>query len=75
MKFPTDSGQWESGVNSDSVETHRWLTERVARIHAEVKARYGSPRMHAEVADRGHDCCVNAVARVVREAGIAAKSK
>lgn len=75
MKFPTDSGQWESGVNSDSEETHQWLTEQVARIHAEVKARYGSPRMHAEVVDRGHDCCVNAVARVVREAGIAAKSK
>ena len=31
--------------------------------------------MHAELADRGHDCCVNTVARVMREAGIAAKTK
>ena len=31
--------------------------------------------MHAELADRSHDCCVNTVARVMREAGIAAKTK
>src|SRR3954470_10125665 len=43
-------------------------------IHAEVKARYGSPRIHAELVARGHDCCVNTVAKVMREAGIAAKT-
>ena len=51
------------------------LAVEVEAIHAEVKGRYGSPRMHAELADRGHDCCVNTVARVMREAGIAAKTK
>ncbi|MCE9564578.1 MAG: hypothetical protein K8U57_21295 [Planctomycetes bacterium] len=25
--------------------------------------------------DRGHDCCVNTVARIMREAGIASKTK
>ena len=30
--------------------------------------------MRAELVDRGHACCVNAVARVAREAGIAAKT-
>jgi putative transposase len=51
------------------------LTEQVAAIHAEVEGRYGSPRIHAELVDRGHECCVNTVARIMREAGIAAKTK
>jgi putative transposase len=51
------------------------LTAEVRAIHAEVKARYGSPRMHAELVARGHGCCENTVARVMREAGIAAKTK
>ena len=51
------------------------LAEQVAAIHAEVKGRYGSPRVHAELVARGTPCCVNTVARVTREAGIAAKTK
>ena len=46
----------------------------IRAIHAEFKARYGSPRVHAELAARGHDCCVNTVARVMQENGIAAKT-
>ena len=47
----------------------------IRSAHGEAKARYGSPRIHAELEARGHDCCVNTVARVMREAGIAAKTK
>jgi putative transposase len=50
------------------------LATAVHDIHARVKQRYGSPRMHAEVVDQGHECCVNTVARVMREAGIRARS-
>ena len=50
------------------------LAEQVAVIHAGVKACYGSPRMHAELVGRGHECCVNTVARVMRKAGAAAKT-
>ena len=46
----------------------------IRAVHAEVKARYGSPRIHAELVARGHDCCVNTVAKLMREAGIAAKT-
>jgi len=66
---------WRSRVPSATETRREGLTEQVTRIHAEVKARYGSPRMQAELVDRGHDCCVNTVARVMREAGIAAKTK
>ena len=51
------------------------LTEEVKEIHAQVKGRYGSPRIHAELVARGNTCCVNFVARVMRAAGIAAKTK
>jgi putative transposase len=50
------------------------LTVQIAAIHAQVKARYGSPRIHAELAARGHGCCVNTVARLMRAAGIRAKT-
>jgi putative transposase len=47
----------------------------VKQIHEDVKGRYGSPRIHAELVARGRVCCVNFVAKLMREAGIAAKTK
>jgi len=57
-----------------SVGEHRrqGLTERVRAIHREVKGRYGSPRMHAELVARGETCCVNSVAKLMQRAGISA---
>jgi transposase InsO family protein len=66
---------WRSREASAAEERREELTEEVKEIHAEVKARYGSPRIHAELVGRGHTCSVNFVARVMREAGIAAKTK
>jgi len=66
---------WRSREPSGTDVRREQLTEQVKEIHAEVKGRYGSPRMHAELVGRGHACCVNAVARVMREAGIEAKTK
>ncbi len=66
---------WRSREPSETQTRRRTLTEQVAQIHAQVKARYGTPRMHAELVGRGHDCCVNTVARVMREAGVAAKTE
>lgn len=51
------------------------LTEEVKGIHAEMKGRYGSPRIHAELVARGHACCVNFVAKLMQQAGVAAKTK
>lgn len=50
------------------------LVVEIRAIHAEVKARYGSPRIHAELAARGRNCCVNTVAQLMRDHGIAAKT-
>jgi putative transposase len=50
------------------------LTAQIRAVHAQVRARYGSPRVHAELVARGHGCCVNTVARLMRRAGITAKT-
>jgi putative transposase len=51
------------------------LTQEITTIHEEVKGRYGSPRIHAELVAQGQACSVNFVAKLMREAGIAAKTK
>jgi putative transposase len=51
------------------------LVVELRAIHQEVQGRYGSPRMHAELAARGRACCVNTVARLMRTHGIAAKTR
>ena len=66
---------WRSRDVSAADVRREELAAEVKAIHAEVKARYGSPRIHAELVAKGHECCVNFVARVMREAGIAAKTK
>jgi putative transposase len=61
----------------DDSPTAEWRTELltvIAQVHAEVKGRYGSPRMAAELNARGHACSENTVARLMRESGIRAKA-
>ena len=50
------------------------LLVQIRAIHQEFKARYGSPRVHAELVARGRPCCVNSVAKAMRDHGIAAKT-
>jgi putative transposase len=50
------------------------LLVEIRAIHAEFHARYGSPRIHAELAARGHDCCVNTVAKLMQDHDIRAKT-
>jgi putative transposase len=66
---------WRSRKPSAAEVRREALTEQAKQIHAEVKGRYGSPRIRAELVARGHECCVNFVAKLMREAGIAAKTK
>jgi transposase InsO family protein len=51
------------------------LVVAIKAVHAEVKARYGSPRIHAELMARGESCCVNTVAKLMRLHGVAARTK
>ena len=56
-------------------ERREALVAEIEVIHQEVKARYGSPRIHAELVARGHACCENTVAKLMSEAGVAAKTR
>jgi len=65
---------WRQRPRSERGQRHDTLLVEMRAIHAEVKARYGSPRMHKELVARGHACCLNTVARLMREHGIVAKT-
>ena len=66
---------WRSRGASTAEARREALAEKVAEVHARMKGRYGSPRVHAELVAQGTPCCENTVARVMREAGIAAKTR
>ncbi len=65
---------WRDRPAGARQQRHDALLVEIRAIHAEVQARYGSPRVHAELNARGHDCCVNTVARLMRDHGIVAKA-
>ena len=50
------------------------LLAAVEQVHAEVKGRYGSPRMTAELNARGFACTENTVAKLMKDHGIRAKT-
>ena len=65
---------WRARPASARAQQQDALLVEIRAIHAEFQARYGSPRVHAELTARGHDCCVNTVAKLMREQGIRAKT-
>ncbi len=65
---------WRQRPASARHRRHDTLLVEMRAIHAEVKQRYGSPRMHKELVARGHPCCVNTVAKLMRDHDIRAKT-
>lgn len=66
---------WRGRPKSTRAQACEALVDTIKVVHAEVKARYGSPRVHAELAARGVPCCVNTVAKLMREHGLVARTK
>jgi putative transposase len=65
---------WAGRPASQAEARRDRLLAAIRQIHAEVKGRYGSPRMTAELNARDHDCCENTVANLMRTHGIRAKA-
>ena len=65
---------WASRPDRPTEAWRRELIGAIEEIHAEVKQRYGSPRMTAELKARGHECSENTVARLMNAHGIRAKA-
>ena len=71
---PTGYYAWRQRPRSAQEQRQDTLLVEIRAIHAEVKARYGSPRIHKELVARGHTCCVNTVAKLMRDNDIRAKT-
>jgi putative transposase len=65
---------WSSRTPSALAARRELLADAIRRIHAEVKGRYGSPRMTAESNARGSDCSETTVADLMRRIGVRARS-
>jgi transposase InsO family protein len=65
---------WRERPASFRQQRHDASLVDIRAIPAQLRARYGSPRGHAELAARGHDGCAHTVARRMREGGIQAKT-
>jgi putative transposase len=59
---------------SQAEQCRETLLAAVKEAHAELKGRYGSPRMTAELNARGHACTENTVASLMKAHGIKAKA-
>ena len=66
---------WRTRPPSDTARRRDQLADTIRATHAEPhRDTYGSPRMAREWNARGVACCVNTVAKVMREAGVRAKT-
>ena len=54
-------------------EEKRTVAE-IRTIHAEHDSAYGAPRVHADLIARGETCSLNRVARLMRKAGVRART-
>ena len=67
---------WRSRSESDRSKHHRELIEEIRQIHLDREMRcYGSPRVHQELVGRGKSCSENTVAKLMRENGLAARTR
>jgi transposase InsO family protein len=66
---------WQTRPDSPQQLRREALLVEIRAVHAETRQRYGSPRIHAELQQgRSVACCVNTVAKLMRDDGIRAKS-
>ena len=66
---------WVNRPPSKRRERTMRLTEQIRQAHARSRRTYGSPRVTAELAGQGTRVCRNTVAKLMRQAGLAAKVK
>jgi len=65
---------WAARANSPTDEWRQELVGAIEEVHAEVRQRYGSPRMTAELKARGYECSENTVAKLMNAHGIRARA-
>ena len=66
---------WQARPPAPRGQADERLGLEIAVIHAESRQRYGSPRIHAELVDRGCRTSRKRVARLMRVRGLAARRR
>jgi len=66
---------WQARPPAGRVQADERLAVEIAAIHAESRQRYGSPRIHAELRDRGCRTGRKRVARLMRVHGLAGRRR
>lgn len=64
---------WRSRPAGIKTLAREALVRQIRQVHVRSRGTYGSPRVHAELAERGVAACVNTVAKYMRQAGIGSK--
>ncbi len=72
---PSGYHAWAKRPLSERAETDMLLREEISAVHAASKGTYGSPRIHAELAEQGIRVGRKRVARLMREAGLVGVSR
>ena len=73
---PSGYYAWKRRPASELKMANEKLLEKIKEIHAELKGKYGSPRMHQELREEKKILCSeNRVARLMRKNGIQAVHK
>jgi putative transposase len=65
---------WCSRPTINQQQRRDAILVKIRTVHAECKQRYGSPRIYTELQGDGVDCCVNTVAKIMRDNDIRAKT-
>jgi putative transposase len=65
---------WQKRPVAERTRQDRRLALEVNAIHTESRGRYGSPRVHAELRERGRRIARKRVARLMRAAGLRARA-
>lgn len=66
---------WRSRPEGPRAQRRRQLRDAIRTAYAASRQRYGSPRVHAELAAGGHGCSVNTVARLMQAEGLRVKPR
>jgi putative transposase len=65
---------WASRTPSQAEQRRDRLVVAIRQVYAELKGRYGSPRMTVELNARGYECTENTVAHLMKTHGIRARA-
>ena len=66
---------WHKRPESPRSKENRRLEAKIRVLFKDNREVYGAPRIHAELKDEGESCSKNRVARIMKKAGLKAKTK